>query len=148
MSNRTINRILISIICFLCVAICVLIVLILSRPQQINTQGSTSNTIEEIPASDILSIGTELPQETTTPEESSIATSITAPTEESEHTLYARTTSLLNIRASNNTDAEVLETVSENTILQVLEIQADGWTKILYEDQEAYVSSAYIILIQ
>ncbi len=143
MSNRTINRILISTIGFLCIIICILIVLIISRPHQIITQGSSTASMEEIPATEIIHFGNVITEDTASVEESSAPPS----TEEQEAVLYARTTSLVNIRASNSTDAAVVETVSENTILQVLEIQQDGWTKILYEGQEAYISSAYIILI-
>ncbi len=144
MSNRTINRILISVIGFLCVTICILIMLIVTRPQQVITQGSASASIEEVPVTEIIHFANTITEDTPVTEE----TAAPASTEEPTAVLYARATSLLNIRASNSTDAAVVETVSENTILQVLEIQPDGWTKILYEGQEAYVSSAYIILVQ
>ncbi len=144
MSNRSINRLLISIICFLLCAICVLIFLIATRPQQVTTEGNSFASFTKLPATETLTLGNTSSGKT----DSITEPSTVAPTEEEKRTLYARTTSLLNIRASNSTDAVVLKTVSENTILQVLDIQSDGWTKILYEGQEAYVSSAYIILIQ
>ncbi|MBE5877528.1 MAG: SH3 domain-containing protein [Lachnospiraceae bacterium] len=144
MSNRTINRILISVIGLLCVTICILVMLIITRPQHVLTQGASSPSIEEVTPTEIIDFGNTISEDTSIPEESTVPTS----TQEQTSVLYARTTSLLNIRASNSTDAAVVETVSENTILQVLEIQPDGWTKILYEGQEAYVSSAYIILVQ
>ena len=144
MNNRTINKILVSTIGLLCVTICVLIMLIVTRPQQVITQGSSSTSIEEVPATEIIHFGNTITEDTSLTEESSVPAS----TKEQPTVLYARTTSLLNIRASNSTDAAVIETVSENTVLQVLEIQPDGWTKVLYEGQEAYVSSAYIILVQ
>ena len=144
MSNRTINRILISLICFFSMAICVLIVLILTRPQQVSTHGAFSATLEEIPATEIINFHNSTPSNIS----SSEAVSTPQVPEEEPSALYAKTTSLLNIREANNTDSSVLTTVSENTILQVLEIQADGWTKVVYGEHTGYVSSAYIILIQ
>jgi uncharacterized protein YgiM (DUF1202 family) len=41
----------------------------------------------------------------------------------------------------------VLATVEAGTTFDIIEVQSDGWTKILYDGQEAYISSDYVILI-
>lgn len=142
MNNRTLNRLLISTICFLCLIICLLILLILSRPHHITTQGSAATSFDEIPATEILPFDTPITNDIQ--EETSVNESVSEPV---SNELYARTTCLVNIRATNSTDAQVLATIEENTVLQVLQIQQDGWTKVLFEGKEAYISSAYIILL-
>lgn len=143
MNNRTLNRLLIATICFLCAIICLLVYLILSRPQHIITQGSGATSFDEIPATEIIDFDTPVadtaPLATPEPESTAVP---------STKEVYARTTCLVNIRATNSTDAQVLATVNEDTVLKVLQIQQDGWTKVLYDEQEAYISSAYIILIR
>ena len=43
--------------------------------------------------------------------------------------------------------AKVLTTVDEGTTFDILEILDNGWTKILYEGSEAYISSSYVIIM-
>lgn len=48
------------------------------------------------------------------------------------------------IRKSASTDSEVLGTVYGGTELELIMKQADGWSKVKYEGQTAYVKSEYV----
>ena len=48
------------------------------------------------------------------------------------------------VRKSASTDGEVLGTVYAGTELELIMKQADGWTKVKYEGQTAYVKSDYV----
>lgn len=137
MKKRTINRILICIIVFLIVAICVLIVQIANRPRYTATTEAETATIIEIPQSEAIPVTQETQQ---AGEE--------APNEDNDSLKRGKTSSKVNIRELPSEDARVLDTVEEGTEFNILEILDTGWTKIQYEEQEAYISSSYVILIQ
>ena len=40
----------------------------------------------------------------------------------------------------------VLDTVDEGTTFEIVEILDNGWTHILYDNTDAYISSAYVII--
>ncbi|MDE7247468.1 MAG: SH3 domain-containing protein, partial [Lachnospiraceae bacterium] len=48
------------------------------------------------------------------------------------------------IRKGASTDSEQIDTVYAGTKLEVIMKQADGWTKIKYKGQTAYVKSDYV----
>ena len=48
------------------------------------------------------------------------------------------------VRKSASTEAESLGTVYVGDELELLMKQADGWTKIKYQGQNAYVKSEYV----
>ena len=48
------------------------------------------------------------------------------------------------VRKSAGTDGEVLGTVYAGTELDLIMKQADGWTKVKYKGQTAYVKSEYV----
>ncbi len=52
----------------------------------------------------------------------------------------------MNIRDAASENAKVLGTVDEGTTFDIIEIQDNGWTKILYEGSEAYISSNFVII--
>ncbi len=54
------------------------------------------------------------------------------------------TTDRVNIRASASTEATKLGTVAAGTVLELLERQENGWTRILYNGSTAYVKSDYV----
>lgn len=62
-----------------------------------------------------------------------------APTGE---TVTAKTT--VNVRASANENGERLGTIYQGEKLEVIMKQADGWTKVKYEGQTAYVKSEFM----
>ena len=50
----------------------------------------------------------------------------------------------LNIREEPNTDAEVVTQVASGEILDIVEIQEDGWIRVYLDDEEVYVSADYV----
>lgn len=50
----------------------------------------------------------------------------------------------LNIREFPSTDAEVITQVASGEMLDIVEIQNDGWIKVYLDDEEVYVSSDYV----
>lgn len=135
MKKRTINRILLGIIAFLTVAICILIVQILNRPRYTANSEVETATITEITQSEAIP---DI-QETQTAEPETVANNTV---------LHGKTSTKVNIRELPSADSRVLETVEEGVEFDILEILDSGWTKIQYNDQEAYISSSYVILIQ
>ena len=61
-------------------------------------------------------------------------------------TMHGKTSTRVNIRNAASENAKVLQTVDGGTTFDILEIQDNGWTKILYEGTEAYISSNYVII--
>lgn len=59
---------------------------------------------------------------------------------------HGKTSTRVNIRDAASDQAKVLDTVDEGTTFDILEIQDNGWTKILYEGTEAYISSNFVII--
>lgn len=59
-----------------------------------------------------------------------------------DDTLY--TTDNVNARADSSTDSQSYGTIPAGTGVQVIERLSNGWTKIKYNDKEAYVKSEYL----
>lgn len=144
MKKTTINNILIGIIAVLCVSICFLIFCIAKRPRYIETNEPESAIITESPeslntaaasgaSSDIL----ELPDTSASTSESDAAPS----------NMQGKTSTRVNIRDAATEDAKVLDTVEEGTTFEIVEILDNGWTHIIYNDSDAYISSAYVIIV-
>jgi len=137
MKKTTINTILLSIIAIMSVSICFLIFCIVTRPRYvIVNEPETAKIIE----ADNLSEDAVLP-------ETISAMNDTLPVEtETSTTMHGKTSTRVNIRDAASQDARVLNTVDEGTTFDILEILNNGWTKILYEGSEAYISSDYVII--
>ena len=137
MKKRTINIILMGTIGLLIIAICILIIQILSRPRYTATTESQTAVITEIPHSEAIPVLPEPPSVESTEdyvEESSL--------------LRGKTSDKVNIRELPSEDARVLETVEAGSEYNIVEILDSGWVMIQYsEDKEAYISSSYVILI-
>lgn len=133
MKKKTINKILLGVIAFLVFAICILNVEIARRPRYINISEPETTVIEEATL-----------DTSTDSEESATVTS----TQETVTALRGKTSTKVNIRDAANADAKVLTTVEAGYEFDIVEIQDNGWTKIKYEDQDAYISSSYVIVIQ
>lgn len=133
MKKKTINKILLGVIAFLVFAICILSVEIARRPRYINISEPETTVIEEAAL-----------DTSTDSEESATVTS----TQETVTALRGKTSTKVNIRDAANADAKVLTTVEAGYEFDIVEIQDNGWTKIKYEDQDAYISSSYVIVIQ
>lgn len=50
----------------------------------------------------------------------------------------------LNIREFPGTDAEVITQVASGEVLDIVEIQDDGWIRVYLDDEEVYVSADYV----
>ena len=89
-----------------------------------------------------------LSEDTALPETiSAMNDTLPAETETSTTTMmHGKTSTRVNIRDAASQDARVLNTVDEGTTFDILEILNNGWTKILYEGVEAYISSDYVII--
>ena len=137
MKNRTINRILQGVIVLLIIAICFLSVQIIRRPHYINISENEATVIEEatapITSADI---------------EDTVGDSLSAAKQQPTSALRGKTSTKVNIRDAASDQAKVLTTVEEGYEFDIIEIQDNGWTKLKYEDQDAYISSSYVIVIQ
>ncbi len=64
--------------------------------------------------------------------------------EELASAIAVSTADSLNIREMPNIDAEVVTQVAAGEILDIVEIQDDGWIKVYLDDEEVYVSADYV----
>ncbi len=65
-------------------------------------------------------------------------------TTESSGPMYAIATDTVNVRTSDSLQADKLGKVTQGTRIQVLEVRPNGWSKVLYENKEGFVSSEYL----
>lgn len=61
---------------------------------------------------------------------------------------YAKTNATVNVRSSDSQQADKMGKASSGTKLQVLEQKVNGWTKVLFENQEGFVKSEYLDVIE
>lgn len=140
MKKTTINAILLSIITLMSVSICFLIFCIVTRPRYV---------IVDEPEAVLITEASNLSEDTLQPE-SSVTGSNPEPSDEEQPpaiTMHGKTSTRVNIRDAATENAKVLSTVDEGTTFDILEILDNGWTKILYEGSEAYISSKYVIIM-
>lgn len=139
MKKTTINAILMMLIALMSVSICFLIFCIVTRPRY-TAVVETENAIitEAVPDNVQLAGNVET------------AGNIPAPAAESKANdiMRGKTSTRVNIRNAASADAKVLDTVEGGTTFEILEIQDNGWTKILYNEEEAYISSDYVIIVK
>lgn len=57
------------------------------------------------------------------------------------------TTARVNLRESPSTNSEVIETINYSVNLSRIGYYDNGWSKVLYDDQECYISSEYIEVV-
>lgn len=144
MKKTTINNILMGIIVVLCVSICFLIFCIAKRPRYIETSETESAVIAEMPEStDIVNSNPTAGTDTVKLPEPESATQTDTPTAP----MQGKTSTRVNIRDRATEDAKVLDTVEEGTTFEIVEVLDNGWTHILYENTDAYISSAYVIIM-
>lgn len=143
MRKKTISNILMGIIVVLCISICFLIFCIIRRPRYVETADPESAIITENPG-DFNLAGTittdndvlELPDVDNTPTQE----------ETSAAPVQGKTSTRVNIRNAPSEDGKVLETVDADTTFDIVEVLDIGWTHILYNGEDAYISSAYVII--
>lgn len=143
MRKKTISNILMGIIVALCISICFLIFCIVRRPRYIETADPESAIITEstdnfnlagtvTTNSDVL----ELPEADNTPTQEDTSAPL----------MQGKTSTRVNIRNAPSEDGKVLETVDADTTFDIVEVLDIGWTHILYNGEDAYISSAYVII--
>lgn len=144
MRKTTISNILMGIIVVLCISICFLIFCIVRRPRYIETADPESAIITESPSDFNLSA--------TVPTDNDVLelpeTNTAASTEETPSAVQMRgkTSTRVNVRNAPTEDGKVLETVDEGTTFDIVEVLDIGWTHIIYNGEDAYISSAYVII--
>ena len=135
MKKTTINTILLCIIAIMSISICFLIFCIVTRPRYVIVNEPETAVITEVV--NIME---------TQPAETASLVSEAEPPKEHTDTKHGKTSTRVNIRDAASADAKVLDTVEEGTTFDIIEIQDDGWTKILYDGSEAYISSNFVII--
>ena len=144
MNKTIINRILIGVIALMSLSICVLVVCILTRPRYVNTAEENATVIIEVPPDSGISIASAN-------ETSGVSTPTETQTEdalqETNISKQGKTSTRVNIRNAPTEDVKVLDTVEEGTTFEIVEILDNGWTHVIYDEQDAYISSAYVIII-
>ena len=61
---------------------------------------------------------------------------------------YVKTTTTVNVRASDSEMAEKLGKVTQGTTLQVVEQQLNGWTKLIFEGKEGFIKSEFLQAVE
>lgn len=143
MKKTTISNILMGIIVVLCVSICFLIFCIARRPRYIETTEPESAIITE-GLEDFNLTGTV----TTNNNDAAELPNVDTPTEEDAPAaqMQGKTSTRVNVRNAPTEDGKVLETVDAGTTFDIVEVLDIGWTHILYNGEDAYISSAYVII--
>ena len=142
MKKSTINTILISVIALMSVSICFLIFCIATRPRYVIVSEPQTETAV---ITEMSGIAEDLQSETASAPVDVVDSAIddTIPSDD----MQGKTSTRVNIRNAASADAQVLDTVEGGPTFKILEIQDNGWTKIQYEETEAYISSDYVIRI-
>ncbi len=142
MKKSTINTILISVIALMSVSICFLIFCIATRPRYVIVSEPQTETAV---ITEMSGIAEDLQSETASAPVDVVDSAVddTIPSDD----MQGKTSTRVNIRNAASADAKVLDTVEGGTTFKILEIQDNGWTKIQYEETEAYISSDYVIRI-
>lgn len=144
MNKKIISNILMGIIIVLCISICFLIVCIVRRPRYIETSENESAAIAEA-AGNASSDGAIMPRGNvpqTDIAESAVAESSIAAVPQ------GKTSTRVNVRNAPTENGKVLDTVDADTTFDIVEVLDTGWTHIIYNGEDAYISSAYVIIIR
>lgn len=142
MKKSTINTILISVIALMSVSICFLIFCIATRPRYVIVSEPQTETAV---ITEMSGIAEDLQSETASAPVDVVDSAIDDTIQSDD--MQGKTSTRVNIRNAASADAKVLDTVEGGTTFKILEIQDNGWTKIQYEETEAYISSDYVIRI-
>ncbi|MDE6743699.1 MAG: SH3 domain-containing protein [Lachnospiraceae bacterium] len=131
MKKQTISALLTALMICLTIAIVVVIVRIQMRGSRIDEPvDSDSYTIQEISGSQ-----NAAPDNQEEEEPSAAVTVLVA---------VPNANSSVNVRSGPGTEYNRLGSAYSNNEYEVLEILPNGWTKLLYSDQEAYINSDYV----
>lgn len=61
--------------------------------------------------------------------------------------VYAKTTTTVNVRASDSEKADKVDKVTSGTKVEVLEQKVNGWSKVKFGNSEGYIKSEYLRLL-
>jgi hypothetical protein len=139
--KTTINAILMGIIVLLSISICLLLFAIVTRPRY--------STVSATPEPAVITEASEeniISEDTVSSDSQATVLSDESGTD-SGSLLKGKASAKVNIRNYASTDAKVVGSFEAGDTFDIIEVQSDGWTKIKYDDSEAYVSSDYVILI-
>ncbi len=136
MKKATLDHVLTSVIVILCITMVFLIVCIVKRPRY----SQVSETASAVAVSSESDYDDMYADETASEQTSEVAT------EEEETLMHGKTSTRVNIRDNPSEDAKVLDTVEADTTFEIVEILDNGWTHIIYDDGDAYISSSYVII--
>ncbi|MDE6713206.1 MAG: SH3 domain-containing protein [Lachnospiraceae bacterium] len=130
MKKQTISALLTALMICLTIAIVVVIVRIQMRGSRIEeTVDSDSYMIQEVS-------GSQNSVSDNQEEEPSVAVTVLV--------AVPNANSSVNVRSGPGTEYNRLGSAYSNNEYEVLEILDNGWTKLLYSDQEAYINSEYV----
>ena len=129
MSNKSLNAILIASISILSVAVITLTVLIIREGKPVQYDSLYESQEEE----ENVDLGNTDFQEQTT--------------EADEPEKVVVVTTRVNIRSTDSEDGMVYDTVEEGAAFEFIEVLGSGWTHIKYEEQDAYINSKYVKLV-
>ena len=71
------------------------------------------------------------------------SSALTASAEYEKETVYA--TENVNIRTEPNTDCDIITVLQKGSSIIRID-EADGWSKVIYEGEERYITSEYLSL--
>lgn len=138
MKKTTINNILMGVIALLSVSICILIFCIVTRPRYVTVNEPETAVITEVP---------NIPDASQSPSTASSSGTASATSDDTSKEMHGKTSTKVNIRDAASDEAKVLDTVEAGTTFEILEILDNGWTRILYNGSEAYISSDFVIVV-
>ena len=138
MKKTTINNILMGVIAMLSVSICILVFCIVTRPRYVTVNEPETAVITEVP---------NIPDTSQSPSTASSSGTASATPEDTPNEMHGKTSTKVNIRDAASDEAKVLDTVEAGTTFEILEILDSGWTRILYNGSEAYISSDFVIVV-
>jgi len=103
---------------------------------QLETQGESENESGETPQTEIAEtqpVETEIPSEE--PLQNQVVNQI------------VRTTDTVNVRSSDSEEADRIGKAQVGTELRRIEERINGWSKVIFEDREAYIKSDYLEVV-
>ncbi len=117
-----------------------------------------SQFMEELPATIKTSVGTalaqlesgETPQTETDPNETQSTDTASEVEELPQNQVVnqiVRTTDTVNVRSSDSEEADKIGKAQAGTELQRVEERVNGWSKVIFEDREAYIKSDYLEIV-
>ena len=70
------------------------------------------------------------------------------PVEEKPVEVYAQTKSAVNVRASDSEKADKVGKATKGLKVKVLEQRENGWSKVIFEDKEAFIKSEFLNVLE